>query len=286
MSQLRLMFQNQWNNTPNLDHWAEKGLDCSSEARMCGNARIYKEMLPDIVGGQEVNKDMQTDLRFACLEEGLPYTLIWGHMTPILYRADKLELLDTEYLMYPEYIEGLQGAFNDSKSKAANLGVFRCKEDGKVFIFVTTHLWWMHEDDPEDRFYFPGSHQARTLQLNMAMNLVKKYQEKYGACPVFLGGDLNTGYWSEAVQCALTKRGYSHAHDIAVEYADSGMGYNGCNIDHPGPGQWREDPFENAIDHILVRDVPEGAVRRFDRYTTDAYLALSDHAPVYVDVII
>ena len=149
MSTLRLMSQNQWNRTDNHPYWEEKGLDCSSEVRMKGHTKVFKEIMPDIIGGQEVNKDMQLDLRFYCLEEGLPYTLIWGNMTPIIYRADKLELLDTEYILYPEEVEGFEGSFCDAKSKSANLGVFRDKESGKVFIFLTTHLWWKNGQDPD-----------------------------------------------------------------------------------------------------------------------------------------
>lgn len=95
-------------------------------------------------------------------------------------------------------------------------------------------------------------------------------------------GDLNTGYLSETIQYALRERCYSHAHDIATEYAHQGIGYNGCSPH--GVGQWRDEPFEKAIDHILVRDFPKCAVRRFDRYTPDYYVYLSDHAPVYVDI--
>ena len=50
------------------------------------------------------------------------------------------------------------------------------------------------------------------------------------------------------------------------------------------PGVWQDLPFETAIDHILVKNAPEGAVKRFDRYCPDYYLLLSDHAPVYVDI--
>ena len=39
--------------------------------------------------------------------------------------ADKLELLTTEYIMYPEYGYDYEGKFNDSRSKTCNLGVFK-----------------------------------------------------------------------------------------------------------------------------------------------------------------
>ena len=43
-------------------------------------------------------------------------------------------------------------------------------------------------------------------------------------------------------------------------------------------------PFKEAIDHILVKFAPEGFVRRFERYTPDYYLPLSDHSPAFADV--
>lgn len=282
MSTLRIMSQNQWNRTDNHPYWEERGLDCSSVVRMKGHTRVFKEIMPDIVGGQEVNKDMQLDFRFYLLEEGLPYTLIWGNMTPIFYRADKLELLDTEYILYPEEVEGFEGSFCDAKSKSANLAVFRDKESGKVFIFLTTHLWWKNGKDPDSGWYQAGSDQVRALQIKMAIELIEKYQKKYDNCPAVLVGDLNTEYDSEAIRYALGEGGFSHAHDVAVEFAHEGKGYNPCAptcIDN-----WQDEPFEKAIDHILVKGLPEDAVRRFDRYTPDYYIYLSDHAPVYADI--
>jgi len=278
MSAIRLMTQNQWNVVDNLDYWKEKGLDCSAEVRMKGHVQIFKELMPDIVGGQEVNIHMQYFLKYYCMEESLPYTIIWGNMTPIIYRADKFELLDTEYILYPEHVEGYEGAFCDAKSKSCNIGVFRSKEDGKVFVFATTHLWWQSDKNR------PGSSEVRRLQLKMASELVAKYQKKYGGCPAVLVGDLNDHYNSPAIRYALSEGGFSHAHDIAVEYRHEGVGYNACGINKLAPGIWQDKPFEDAIDHILVRDIPEGAVRRFERYCPDYYLLLSDHAPTYIDL--
>ena len=39
-----------------------------------------------------------------------------------------------------------------------------------------------------------------------------------------------------------------------------------------------------GIDHILISDAPEGFVRRFERYTPEYYMPLSDHFPVFADV--
>ena len=63
MSIIRLMGQNVWNCTGNLPTWEERGLDCSSAVRMKGHVRILEELLPDVLGGQEVNMQMQLDLK-------------------------------------------------------------------------------------------------------------------------------------------------------------------------------------------------------------------------------
>ena len=282
MGKIRIVSQNQWNKTPNLEAWESMGLDCSAKVRMKGHVKILGELLPDILGGQEVNSDMQKFLKLYSIDEGLSYTMIWGNFTPIIYRADKLELLDSEYLCYPEAVECYEGCFNDVLSKSCNLGVFKDKSDGKIFIFATTHLWWKNGSNPESRCYQRGSDEVRVMQAQMADKLIRKYQEKYGNCPAIFVGDMNAGYDSTVVRWVLGEGGYSHAHDIATDYVDETSGYNGCGPS--GPGTWDTRGFKTAIDHIFVRDMPEGAVRRFDRYTPDAYLYLSDHAPIIADI--
>ena len=276
MARMRLMTQNQWTYTDNNEVWESLGLDCSAEVRMHGHVQILKDLMPDIVGGQEVNIHMQQFLKFYCMQENLPYTIVWGNMTPLIYRADKFELLDTEYILYPLTVEGYEGKCNDANSKSLNLGVFREKASGKVFIFATTHLWWIKEYKRE------GSDEVRRLQIKQAIDLIDTYQKKYNGCPAILVGDMNARYDSPAVQYALNECGYSHAHDVATDFRHEGRGYNGC-----GPkkvGVWQDTPFETAIDHILVKNIPDGAISRFDRYCPDYYLTVSDHAPAYIDI--
>ena len=283
MSKLRLMCQNQWNCTNNQEKWIEKGLDCSAETRMKGHIQVFKELMPDVVGGQEVNKDMQLFFMLYAQEEKLPYAMIWGNMTPIFYRADKLELLATEYLLYPKYMEGYEGTFNDANSKACNLAVFRDKESGKVFIFVTTHLWWRNGSNPAYKYYQAGSNEAREYQLRMAVALVDKYRAQYGDVPVVIAGDMNTGTNSPALKFIENEAGYTHAHDAATEYTTELSGYCSCGWDGPAP-KWWDSAYSAADDHIYVKDMPAGAVKRYDRYMPEYYLSLSDHAPVYIDV--
>lgn len=279
------MTHNVWNCDNNWPKWAEKGEDCSAGARVGALLRVYRETLPDIIGGQEVSALMLDLLKEGFQNESVRYTAIWGRFTPILYRADKFDLIDSEFGTYPESIDGLEGEFNDVKSKSWNLGVFRNKESGAMFVFATTHLWWMaspkNEADVGKPGYQMGSDEARLAQIAMVAEKIAYYREKY-ACPAILVGDMNTGYNSKAM-LYLRDRGFEHAHDIATEHAEEAVGYHYCFAD--GYETYYYDrSFESAIDHIYVIGAPNGAVKRFERYSPDYYFPISDHSPAYVDI--
>ena len=282
MGKIRFMSQNQWSYINNNETWEKLGLDCSAQVRMKGHVKILGELLPDVLGAQEVNADMQRLLKFYSMDAGLHYTLVWGGGTPIIYRPDRLVLVDSEYLCYPEKVEGYEGCFNNSLSKSCLLCVFKDKSDGKIFIFANTHLWWKNGKNPELSWYQRGSDEVRVMQIQLADQMIGKYQEKYDPCPVIFVGDMNASYRAPAIRWALEEGGFSHAHDVATDFVDETSGYNGCGPN--GPGKWRTGGFETAIDHILVRNIPKGAVKRFERYSPDFYLYLSDHSPIIADV--
>ena len=130
---LRLMTHNVWNYDNNSPAWEKIGEDCSAAVRCVGFVRVYKETLPDIIGGQEYSALMTDLVTKGCNDEGLKYSLVEGRFTPILFRADKLELLDNEFATYPDYIEGFDGKFNDAFTKSWNLAVFREIKSKKIF---------------------------------------------------------------------------------------------------------------------------------------------------------
>ncbi len=277
---LRIMTHNQWKNDDNLPAWVEQGKDCSAAVRMRGFTRVYAETLPDIIGGQEVSATMADLLIRYTAENGMRYALLWGRDTPILYRPDKLELVDSEFSLYPDEFPGHEGVFNNSQTKSYCIAVFRVKESGKLFIFASTHLWWK-SGKPSSPDYQPYSDEARAYQISLLITRIDALQEKY-ACPAIIVGDLNADYQSLAVGAAFA-RGFVHAHDVATEYADETMGYHDC-FAWGYHEYYRDTPFETAIDHILLRGMPEGAVKRFERFSPDYYLPLSDHSPAYIDL--
>lgn len=269
------MSHNVWERDTNTPEWAAIGEDCSAEARAPGIVRVYKDTLPDIIGFQEATYRMCDLVLEGCKKSGIKYTAIFGGRTPIFYRQDKLELIDSDCTVYPEHIEGLNGEFNNNRTKSFCIGVFRIKESGSVFAFATTHLWWRSEADLQ------GSDSAREIQLSSLISKLSEIREKY-ACPAIIVGDLNTGYRSAAVKRAL-ECGYRHAHDIATEYADGTIGYHYCFPDG-FKREYRSDPFENAIDHIFVTGETEGAVKRFERWSPEYYFPISDHSAVFADI--
>ena len=217
--------------------------------------------------------------------EGMRYTLIWGRFTPIIYRSDKFELVDSEFGTYPEEINGFDGSFNDIRSKSWNLGVFRVKSSGKIFVFTTTHLWWMKSpacaEDADKWGHQVGSDEAREQQVAMLIDRIEEYRKKYH-CPAILVGDMNTDYNSIAMRY-VRKYGYRHAHDIATDFSEEAVGYHYCFPDGY-ENEYYDRPFEAAIDHIYVIGEDDGAVKRFERYSPDYYFPISDHSPAYIDI--
>jgi len=284
---MRIMTHNVWNRDGNCPDWQARGEDCSAEARVSGLLRVWRETEPDIIGGQEFSRLMAELVKEGFEEEGKNYALIWGRFTPILYRPDKLELIDTEFLTYPVNIPGYEGEFNDVRSKAVNIAVFRVKETGRRFVFATTHLWWMHSPENVNEMFpspyttRPGSDEAREYQIALATERIDRLQEKYD-CPAVFVGDFNTGYNSKAIQYAISK-GFRHARHIATDYADTTMGYHNC-FAWGYDKEYYSAPFENAIDHILLRGEREGSVSRFVRYSPDYYFPISDHSAAYIDI--
>ena len=273
------MSNNQWRQDTNLPDWIKMGMDCSAEHREKGFADIYRRLLPDAVGLQEVSPAMLDRLTRELNESGFRYAALWGRDTPILYRQDALELVDSEFGVYPAECPGFEGCFNNSDTKSWNIAVFREKAGGRTLLLATTHLWWMTDDPnaPAGAHFQAGSTEARVFQMGIVLDRIEVYREKYG-CPAVLMGDMNCPYHSRPIDLARA-RGYVHANDAAEEYAYPWHGYHWCGRDGYVP--YVPEPFEQAIDHILVKG--DLRVLRMDRYVGEDYLPLSDHFPAYID---
>ena len=112
MGKLRIMSHNVWKNDTNLPAWKEIGADCSAATRAKGMVQVYTETNPDIIGFQEMSQLMADEIIRGLESYDKHYTLIKGGDTPIMYRQDRFELVDSDFLLYPTEIPNFEGEFN------------------------------------------------------------------------------------------------------------------------------------------------------------------------------
>lgn len=272
MTKLRIMSNNVWWCDNNRDTWKEIGADCSADHRAEGLLRIYGETKPDIIGLQECTARMAHKLMTLFAEQKAPYAMLWGRDTPIVYRRDLFELVDSEVLVYPEDIPGLEGSFNNASTKSYCLCLLRVKQTGQMLLVASTHLWY--KTDVQQ----PFSEEARAWQLCTLARRMEELRARY-ACPAIILGDFNAHPSSRTVDSVL-ELGFAHAHHIATEHADDTSGMHHCGLDGYN-NEIREGGFAKSIDHILVRG--DVSVSRYERYCPDYYMPVSDHSPLWID---
>lgn len=279
------MSNNQWKCDKNHSAWLERGEDCSAEARVGGLVRAYTAVMPDVLGLQEVSGHM-AELMMARMSrveaadgQVARYAYISGGDTPIVYRSDKLKLLESGFYLYDEHIDGLEGSFNNSETKSYCFGVFEVREDGRRFALMSTHLWWK-SSDAASRHYQAHSNEARAHQIGLASAKMDEIYAKY-RCPCVLMGDFNAAMGSLCLEKALAE-GWVEVHDICRGDCDETRGHHPC-----GPGGYsRGDAgsFDRAIDHILLKNAPDAVVNSFRRLTDEWFDPISDHYPLYIDI--
>lgn len=270
------MSNNVWWTGKNSPNWAEQGNDCSPEHRSKGFAKVYAETAPDIIGLQECAAVLTDNITQALKKHcTIPYALLWGRDTPIIYRTDKFDLVDSCFDVFPENVPGYEGSFNNLKTKSYCIGVFKVKQSEKHLIFATTHLWYMKECERK------GSDYAREHQLNIVMKKLELFKAKYN-CPVVLVGDFNATYSSQEVQFVV-RNGYTHAYFLATEHRDETSGYHVCNSDHY-EGYDNPQTFHESIDQFFINNFKDNAIKVFDRFYPEYYYPLSDHFPMLIDI--
>lgn len=279
-----LMSNNQWKCDKNNEVWTSLGEDCSAECRVVGLVRAYLEVLPDVIGLQEVSvrmADLMMDsLDTVTLEDGVAhYEYISGGDTPIVYRSDKLLLLESGFFRYTEEIPGFEGSFNNKETKSYCFGVFEDRTTKKRFALMSTHLWWK-SSNPESKSYQPHSDEAREYQIRQASARMDEIMAKYN-CPGILMGDFNAKEDSLCLRAARAE-GWIEVHDVAQGDRDETRGHHQC-----GPkGFSRGDAgvFAQAIDHIMIKNAGDAKVNHFRRLTPEWFDKISDHYPLYIDI--
>lgn len=277
-----ILSNNQWKCDDNCPAWAQKGEDCSAETRVKGLVRAYQQIAPDVLGIQEASVRMNTLLmeqmsRFEKDGQTLRYELITGGDTPLLYRQDKLLLIESGFFRYSEEVPGLEGSFNNHETKSYAFGVFKERATGRRFAVMTTHLWWKSSKLGAAN-YQAHSAEARAYQIRLALTRLEEVTAKY-ACPGVLMGDLNAAMGSQCLNTA-GEMGWVDAHELATGRRSDTRGHHPC-----GPGGYSRaeaGTFEQAIDHILVRKDSGLVIGDYLRLEDEWFDAISDHYPLYI----
>ena len=287
-----LLSNNVWKCDDNRPWWAERGFDCSAAARAPGLLRAYREVGADVIALQEVSRAMEA--LFLSALGPLGYELVTGGDTPLFYRADKLKMLESGFLRFPEEVPGLEGSFNNFETKSCTWGVFETRDEAKRrFAAMSVHLWWMTEA------HQPGSDAAREWQFRLASARIAEAMARH-RCPGVIAGDFNARMDSPCLRAAVAE-GWTDVHDLADE-ADETKGTHPCSPDGFAP----RDPaatFPLAIDHILVKGAPSDSrpaagardeaaalaglrIPYFRRLAEDWFNPLSDHYPLWAELLL
>ncbi len=231
-------------------------------------ADCYRSSDADLIGMQEVNNvgtalfDLLSDL----------YTPVAAShqdgkhcFTPILYRADRLELLEGGSALY-------RLRATDTKSMA--WAVFADRKTGKKLALINTHsaiILPFHKLEATDPV---EGEQWRTDNVLQMLEKKDELRAKYGdTLPVFITGDFNASAKDESIK--TMKKTLPDSADIATGGATVGI-----NSYHGAPG--RPCPAGNPIDFIFVTDdTVEVLVHNIPHDETA--LAISDHCPTYID---
>ena len=281
-----LMSNNQWKCDKNNAYWAEKGEDCSAEARVPGLVRAYLQVMPDVLGLQEVSlrqaELMMNEMKRVELPDGsvAQYEYLSGGDTPIVFRRDKLKLLESGFFRYDEAVPGLTGSFNNSETKSYTWGVFEDRNDKKRFVLTSTHLWW-RSGNPASASYQEGSDIAREYQIGLCAEKTEEVMNRY-SCPGVIMGDFNASINSLCLKKAFSL-GWQEVHDLAVGDRSETRGHHSCGT--KGYGRTPDGgKYENAIDHIIIKNAPGAVVKYFRRVEDEWFDKISDHYPLYIDV--
>lgn len=219
---------------------------------------------PDVIGVQEVS-----DQWYDCLMRNkgnyeMLYPVSTGalmRMTALMYNADTLNLIGKGQMKYDEG--------NDARLRRAVWGIFESKETGKQFAVISTHFDCIRENEEELMLSYM---KTQVKQINEISDSIK---EEYGV-PVFCVGDFNTMNQGEGVNPIMDApeiyeelcRTLTDTRLVAQEKA------SGDALDADAP-TW---------DHIFLNG--EAQINRYAIVSPQALSEMSDHYPIFADVLI
>jgi len=244
-----------------------------AETRNQMQAELHYEYLPDVIGLQESSEKV---VSYHTAMKKYGYTSVPTEptnsnshdYTAMLYRADKLDLLECGYHLYDD------GA--GDKSKAVSWAVFKDKASGDVFAVGSTH------------FYYKGDEAGNASRLKDAEQLstvAEMITTKYN-CPFIVGGDYNCNINSQPFGI-LNSAGFENFQKISPDTMDITTHHSYSAYDEElklylTPAV-PTNAYSKAIDHALLYNRSTLTPKKFRVILDDYSFLSSDHCPVMVD---
>ncbi len=143
---------------------------------------LIDEYQPDLMGLQEFTPNWDFFLYSALEDRG--YGMVYQYRsqksqeaTPIVYKKDRLELLEEKYFWLSDTPEKSSPSWDDGNGKRCRIVtecIFKEKKTGIQFVHLNTHYGL-----------------TDTAEINSSMLLHSWIEEKYADMPVILTGDFN-----------------------------------------------------------------------------------------------
>ncbi len=282
--ELRLLVHNVWgwNEDTAMGVWSNTPVRYNSvQQRNLMMAEFYLDLDADVIALQEYTEHLMrtTDhCNISPIMENAGYGQVYhsdtarNSATPIFYKKDKLELIESDVI---DWRSGpYAGCGGD---KFMTVAVFKQKSDQKIFAVISVHFDYRHPEGDQNR-------------INMAKDTVTMadaIRTKYNGCPVFIGGDMNCTT-SDLPFDEYIKAGYASVVNKAAE-TDKGCGNLGGPTwneqkamfitDYTGKGMGSSS---SSIDHIVYKGSNVGFLK-YDFLTDSVAGSISDHLPHVLD---
>ena len=158
--------------------WGREGHFIDERAPLV--CKRIREQMPDILGTQESHKEWMDILcnalpEYAFSGVGRDDGKEEGEYSPVFYRKDKFDLLDSGTFWLSETPDVPSKGWNAACPRVCSYALLKNKADGKTFAAVNTHLDHVSEA-------------ARDNGVRLVVNKLRTF----GDIPVFCTGDFNT----------------------------------------------------------------------------------------------
>ena len=228
----------------------------------------YRNCAADVIGMQEVNK-VGVALFEALADLYTPVALRHPEdkhcFTPILYRHDHFELLESGSELYR-----MRGT--DTKSMAWI--VLADRQSGKKLAVINSHGSLILQKYNLEATDAVEGEQWRVDNVRQMLEKKDELRAKYGASlPLFITGDFNTYATRESI--IAMKKVLPDSADVAKISATTGI-----NSFHRVPGRPCDEG--TPIDYIFVTD-DAAEVLTHNIPSDEAAINMSDHCPVFID---